>query len=95
MGISFCVHVLTFGVAVADEKQSGEVCMIQWTMRELNLIREMGWTKPHIITIIVIIIVIIIIMIIKTKVAAQYYVAVLAWLAIRCLLLTRSCEWVC
>lgn len=51
----------------------------------------MGGTKPHIITFNVILIVIIII-IIKTKVAAQYYVAVLAWHSIRCLLLAWSCE---
>ena len=85
-----CVHLLTFGVAVADEKQSGEVCMTQGTMGELNLIREMGGTKPHIITFYVILIVIIIIIIIKTKVAAQYYVAVLACMACNQMSLTSS-----
>lgn len=53
----------------------------------------MGGTKPHIITFnVILIVIIIIIIIIKTKVAAQYYVAVLAWPAIRCLLLAPSCE---
>ena len=88
-----CVHLLTFGVAVADEKQSGEVCMTQWTMGELNLIREMGGTKPHIITFYVILIVIIIIIIIKTKVAAQYYVAVLACMACNQMSLTSAVLW--
>ena len=54
----------------------------------------MGGTKPHIITfyviLIVIIIIIIIIIIIKTKVAAQYYVAVLACMACNQMSLTSA-----
>lgn len=50
----------------------------------------MGGTKPHIITFYVILIVIIIIIIIKTKVVAQYYVAVLACMACNQMSLTSA-----
>ena len=51
----------------------------------------MGGTKPHIITFnVILIVIIIIIIIIKTKVAAQYYVAVLACMACNQMSLTSA-----